>query len=98
MSNEKQPALNLYAVYNQELERMHDLFRYYLSLPKEDQFQNQYHSMGSKRPTVNPHDIGMLYRRILDMQQLLMEALKTHEPMIQEKVAELALTGDSSEP
>ena len=35
----------------------------------------------------------VIYHRIVELQNILIAALQSHDPLIQEKVAELALTG-----
>lgn len=83
-------AINLYGVYNEELTRMHALMQTYLQLPKDP------HGYGSINRGYQPHPsdhMPVIYQRIVELQNILIAALQSHDPLIQEKVAELALTG-----
>ena len=89
-------AVNLYGAYNKELERMHALMQTYLQLPKQDTYQQQRH--GSYQPPSYHHgDISVFWKRITQLQDVLIAALQSHDPIIQEKVAELALTGTTTD-
>lgn len=86
--------LNLYGILDNEMSRMHALLQAYLALPSEDNGYGVSHhrSFSSKR-----QDIPELYKRIIHMQDTLLTALASHDKLIQDKVAELALTGDKDE-
>lgn len=92
MSNEIKPqALNLYGILDNELARMHVLMQTYMALPAQNQ---QYPSGNMSSP--NPHgNMPAIYRRIQDIQDMLLLAVKAHDPAIQAAIAELALTGVS---
>lgn len=84
-------AINLYGVYNEELTRMHALMQTYLQLPKDP-----HGGYGSINRGYQPHPsdhMPVIYQRIVELQNILIAALQSHDPLIQEKVAELALTG-----
>lgn len=94
MSEEQKPvALNIYGVLDNELGRMHQLMLTYLALT---QYPAQpYHSNhGSSH---SPADMSEFYKRITKMQDMLMGVAAKHDELIQQKVAELALTGDTDE-
>lgn len=89
----KKTAINLYGVYNEELNRMHALMQTYLQLPKDP-----HGGYGSINRGYQPHPsdhMPVIYQRIVELQNILIAALQSHDPLIQEKVAELALTGTS---
>lgn len=99
MSSEKPStgpaAVNLYRVYNEELQRMHALMQTYLQLPKDD---NTYRRGSSYNQTYHsPSEMGVIWKRITELQDILIACLQTHDPAIQAKVAELALTSSSEE-
>lgn len=77
-------ARNIYSIVDKELERMHNLMRTYVTMRSN----NNYHHNDS---------VNEIYRRIIEMQDILLKALSSHDENIQNKVAELALTGDSDE-
>ena len=87
-------AINLYGVYNQELARMHELLKV-----SANQHDAQQHYGGINRGYTghSTHMTEMVFNRIMELQNILIAALKTHDPAIQEKVAELALTGNKDE-
>ena len=88
-------AINLYGVYNQELARMHDLMK---TAMQNNQASHSYGSINhGYHGGSNNHLFEALYQRTLELQNVLIAALKTHDPAIQEKVAELALTGTKDE-
>lgn len=88
-------AINLYGVYNQELARMHDLLKAGLASP--DQHTHHYGGINRGYTGHSSHLTEMVFNRIMELQNILIAALKTHDPAIQEKVAELALTGENKE-
>lgn len=91
-----QTILNLYGAYNQELQRMHDLVKICIQSPTEQHYQ-QHNPMsrgyGYPPPSQDAH---AFWQRIIEMQNILIAALQSHDPIIQEKVAELALTGTAN--
>lgn len=70
-----EPAKNIYGIIDQELDRMHQLLRLEMELHK------------------GTHGIqyGVFMRRILEMQEIILKAAASHDGVIQEKVAEMAL-------
>ncbi len=82
-------ASNLYHVVNEELARMHNLLEAEYRV-NYDQYNSQYRMMGG--PTGYPIDRSPIYQHIRELHHTLMEALKSHDALIQQKVAELALT------
>lgn len=78
--------------------RMHELLRTHLINP---QAQNSYGSSYGGLSSGSSFSYGAtssdIYRRLLSMQDMLIEAVRKHDGLIQEKVAELALTGDPNE-
>jgi hypothetical protein len=91
MSSEQQSlnktAVNLYGILDNELSRMHELMRVYLTLPKEDIMTGRYASTNTTAP------MGEIYKRITALQDLLLQSVISHDKVLQEKIAELALTG-----
>ena len=97
MSNENKIPLNLYGILDNELNRMHDLMRIYLSLPRDSQ-QQQYTTYSSNGSSpVNHSGMGKIYERIVNLQDLLLQSVISHDKVLQEKIAELALTGTKDE-
>ena len=85
---------------------MHDLFKVYLTLPKEPVpygYNQQYGGGASGGSSLGgssnfgTQDLGVIYGRIIFLQNIIVEALKTNDTLIQEKVAEIALTGVKDE-
>lgn len=97
MSNEnKGIPLNLYGIMDAELARMHQLMHAYMALPKaSDPYSHHgshYSSAGAS--SGGPHsNMGAIYQRIVTMQDLLLQSLISHDKELQERIAELALTG-----
>lgn len=94
MSKENNVPLNLYGIMDAELARMHQLMHAYMSLPKDPhtQYSSHYSSAGSTAG--GPHsNMGAIYQRIITMQDLLLQSLISHDKELQERIAELALTG-----
>jgi hypothetical protein len=95
MSSEQQSlnktAVNLYGILDNELSRMHELMRVYLTLPKEDIMTSRYANTNITAP------MGEIYKRITTLQDLLLQSVISHDKTLQEKIAELALTGISEE-
>jgi hypothetical protein len=85
-------ALNVYGLMDNEMARMHDLFQVYLTMPKH----NSLHMNGTSYGHQPSHtELPVIFNRIIEMQQIIMSSLAGSDELIQQKVAELALTGDS---
>lgn len=89
MKKDSKTVNNIYFVLDNEMERLHQLI-------------NMYAAHAGKYPSAqsyDPYTTQMLTasKRLFEMQTVLIEAFKAHEPAIQEKVAELALTGGDDE-
>jgi hypothetical protein len=93
MSNENKVPVNLYGILDNELSRMHDLMRVYLALPKEDVMTSRY---STSIPIPNSN-LGEIYKRITTLQDLLLQSLISHDKLLQERIAEMALTGVKDE-
>lgn len=88
-----QAAINIYAILDNEMARMHALLQTYMTLPKEPQ---QYSSAHSSYASGSSHSsMSLIYNRICHIQDFLLKALESHDEIIQEKVAELALMGNA---
>ena len=96
--SEKKPV-NLYEILDNEMARMHQLLLAYLALPKEDGYSHSsYGGLNSGSAFNSTHaNVIPIYKRIMEMQDLMLKALVAHDEIIQEKVAELALTGENDE-
>jgi hypothetical protein len=92
MSNENKVPLNLYGIMDNELARMHNFLLAYLALPKEPAYSHAYGT-----PSNQTNDLGEIYKRIIQMQDLLLQSLISHDKELQERIAELALTGVKDE-
>ena len=92
MSNENKVPVNLYGILDNELARMHELMRIYLALPKEDIRYSQ-HTNGGRSSAVPQNHLGEIYKRITTLQDLLLQSLISHDAELQNRIAELALTG-----
>lgn len=88
----KKQAINLYGVYNEELARMHELMKTYMTLPREPSSPYGRYTAGGNYTTHS--ELPVIYERIQHLQNILIAALQSHDPLIQEKVAELALTSE----
>lgn len=83
-------SVNIYSVLNDELSRMHDLMKVYLNLPKDPAS----YSSSSLGAMVAPHTmVTPIYKRITEIQDILLKAIKEHDAIVQQKVAELAIMG-----
>lgn len=71
-------ATNIFGVLDNELQRMHNLFL--LALQR-------------KEFSLEKSSLGDVYAQIKTLQDVVMEVAKTHDPVLQEKIAEMALTG-----
>lgn len=102
------PATNIYQLMDNELERLHDYARQYTKyLDREEQEYMMRH--GGRHPTFQPfhgsgghNPRGMMtineaYKKIEEIQAAMLQAFKYHEPLIQERIAEMVLTGKSDE-
>ncbi len=69
-----------------------------MTLPQRDTTYS-YGSGLSAHSSFSQHTATLpeIYKRILTMQDLLLKAVTSHDTVIQEKIAELALTGDKNE-
>ena len=84
-------ATNIYSILDNELARMHALLQVYLGLPPEPPPQSKYHNYTPYPQT----DVPEIYKRIVAIQDTVIKAAINVDPAIQEKVAELALTGEA---
>ena len=98
MSSEQQSlnktAVNLYGILDNELLRMHELLRIYSSVASPH--YQQHHPMGSYNNNNSmsaASDASEIYKRIVCLQDLLVQSIITHDKELQEKIAEIALTG-----
>ena len=74
-------AKNIYQVLDNELERLHRIMN------------RDYHSQtGGFQRYGSMQDNQFAYSRIQKIQDILLDAVKTHDALVQEKVAELAFT------
>ncbi len=99
MSKENNVPLNLYGIMDAELARMHQLLHAYMALPKDPatHYSGHYSSAGANMG--GPHsNMGAIYQRIITMQDLLLQSLISHDKELQERIAELALTGTADGP
>ena len=95
--SENKVALNAYSVLDNELSRMHELMRTAMARGsgfEREYMHNRYQSIGNGMDHGVP-SIEMVYQRILQMQDAVMKAAADVDPVIQEKIAELALTGEA---
>jgi hypothetical protein len=83
-------AVNLYGILDNELQRMHDLLKVYMTLPKDEM---RYTHINSSTYMPQTSSISEIYKRILEIQSTLLENVITSDRSIQDKIAELALTG-----
>lgn len=97
MSSEKKIPLNLYGILDNELQRMHALLLVQTNAAVSEYGANS-GTLSSYRSfqTSNSIFAAKTYERIVHMQDLLLTAITTHDEAVQEKVAELALTGAAS--
>ena len=89
MSSENKIPLNLYGIMDNELQRMHTLLNTFLTLPNQVNQNNGYSSYGSSTSEI--------YKRIVTMQDLLLQSVISHDRELQERIAELALMDKQSE-
>jgi len=85
-------AVNLYGILDNELARMHELMQVYLKLPTSQpgSYSNNV-SMNS-----NHYHMPVIFEKISKIQDVLLQAVVSHDKVLQDKVAELALTGVSN--
>ena len=93
MSDLKQ-AINIYGVLDNELTRLHRLVETYLHHEQRQSRDMRYGHSGYP----GHEDAGAIYRRILEIQNIMLQAVAGSDAKIQEAVAELALTGKPSLP
>lgn len=89
MKKDLKTASNIYSLLDNEMSRVHDLIHMYVSYPMRSKDISTYDPYSSQ--------IVLATKQLLAMQSALLDAFRAHEPAIQEKVAELALTGSSDE-
>lgn len=87
----KEVAVNVYSLMDKELERMHELLRTYILHPQEHQ-----QAPSSRSHQSQQSNIPLLWKRILEMQELVMTEFKGHDKAIQQAVAEVAFTSTDS--
>jgi len=87
--SDKKVATNIYTVVDNELARMHELLRLYMQLPHDS-------SSSSARRNAAPSQMGTIYKRILELQNVILTAAGHADAEIQKAVAELALTGSDN--
>lgn len=95
MNRENRNAINIYSVYDNELERMHTLLLHYMAMPKDQDHRHGYPPPGMSGSSHVHADLSVIYKRIQQLQDVLVKCIKERDEAIQDKVAELALTGDS---
>lgn len=86
---ETKQALNIYGVLDNELTRLHRLVETYLHHNERSARDMRYGHGGYP----SHEDAGAIYRRILEIQNIMLQAVAGSDAKIQEAVAELALTG-----
>lgn len=96
MSKENNQVVNLYGAFNEEMKRMHELVKVCIQQNQHDEHRHQ-QMMGRNYGYQPSHDASAFWQRIVQMQDIMIAALQSHDPIIQEKVAELALTGTREE-
>jgi hypothetical protein len=82
------PALNLYGVLDNELGRMHELLKTFISHTNAHRDPNSY----PRYTSVNDDNITEVFQRIVLVQNIIIKAVHKHDELVQDKVAELALT------
>lgn len=102
MSNEKdntnRGVTNIYSLLDKELERLHRLLEsmsHYRSREYSMEAERYYRQFGHY-PRDNYSDGTQVYKRILQIQDIVLKGFESRDQIIQEKVAELALTGDAN--
>ena len=88
--SEVKPTLNVYGVFDNEMARMHDLLKHIMTLPPHMQTS---HGRGMHYNHDPYPEIAAVYSRIMEMQTVVVNALTGRDQVIQDKVAEMALTG-----
>ena len=90
MSEQKAIVTNIYQVLDNELSRMHDLLKIAICNPQQHQ---QHTSLGVPYYSGHPSDAMTTYKRIQQMQDIILSSFSNRDEKIQQMVAELALTG-----
>lgn len=94
------PPVNIYGIFDNELTRMHELVARtaeYEARAITQHAMQQAHS--SYTNTYTPHSsVSTVYKRLRELQDVLIAAMTGRDEIIQQKVAELALTGDDTPP
>jgi hypothetical protein len=80
--------MNIYDLVSQELTRMHDLLKTCVQTSAKTDPRSMYSTSYGNELTDT-----VVWQRIIAMQDILMKALSERDVIIQEKIAELALTG-----
>ena len=93
----EKPVLNIYGVLDNELSRLHRLIETFMVHNDRSRNQDRYTSgttLGNPFTTpIIPFDINAVYNRIIEIHDVILNAVSNSESKIQEAVAELALTG-----
>lgn len=98
MSSENKIPVNLYGLVDNELARMHTLMQTYLTLPA-DSSSAGYGGLSSARSFGSaPSQIPIIYKRITELQDLLVKSLIAHDQLLQDKIAEVAMMGTEEVP
>ena len=93
MTIRRGPASNIYQLLDNELERLHEEARSTQSDEEERQFIRRY---GHSAPRNGLNGGGVLHR-IREIQDIILKEFQGRDARIQEKLAELVLTGDANE-
>jgi len=90
VSESKLPPVNLYGILDNELTRMHQLMALLIQQPTE-----QHNDIGNhySHSSYSNNNMSAAFGRIVELQHILTQALIAHDKLLQEKIAELALTG-----
>lgn len=84
-------ALNMFAVFDRELQRMHDL---HTLLVKNGSMHMQHQmTFGGMSHSQFGNDATSVYMRIQELQQVMLDLIKVADKELQEKIAEHALMG-----
>lgn len=97
MSETKQ-AVNIYGVLDNELARLHRLVETFVVHESRSSQRDRYgmSSYGHSSGYPSLPDAHHIYARINEIQNILLTAVAGADALVQQKVAELALTGDAS--
>lgn len=81
----RQKVINLYDLMDRELDRQHELLRT-LIVTEAQRDVNSWDKLSNK-----------VWDRVTHMADALTEAVRNHDKTVQERVAEMALTGDDTQ-